>query len=138
MGVCVIVGATAYMGYIGVATSWQYYLTVDECVASAATLGADRIRVSGRIVPQSLQITADRRQATFSLEGRHRQLSVVCPGPLPDGLVDGLSVVVEGRLDESGCLRGEKIVTRCASKYESRPGDATSQPTDRAGKDGPG
>ncbi len=135
IGVCIIVGVTAYMAYLGIATSWQYYLTVDECVANAQTLRADRIRVSGRIAPQSLRIDADRRQAAFSLEGECRRLSVVCPGPLPDRLAEGIGVVVEGRLDESGCLCADKIVTRCASKYESTDGGATSQRTVRVGKD---
>ena len=96
-------------------------------------LAEDRIRVSGKVAAESLHVADDGRQAAFSLQGRRHRLPVVCPGPLPDRLAEGIDVVVEGRLDASGCLRGEKIVTRCASKYESR---ATSQRTARAGEDG--
>ncbi len=135
IGICVIVGVTAYMAYLGGSTGWQYYLTVDECVADAATIAEDRIRVSGTVAHQSLQIADDGKQASFSLQGRRHRLPVVCPGPLPDRLAEGIDVVVEGRLDASGCLRGEKIVTRCASKYESRP---SSQRAARTGKDGRG
>ena len=47
-------------------------------------------------------------------------LKVVCSGPLPDNLAEGIAVLVEGRLDDGGLLHGEKVLTRCASKYQSR------------------
>ncbi|NQT38031.1 MAG: cytochrome c maturation protein CcmE [Planctomycetes bacterium] len=137
IGVFVIVGVTAYMAYLGASTGWQYYLTVDECVADARALAEDRIRVGGTVAHQSLRITGDGRHAAFSLQGQRHRLPVVCTGPLPDRLSEGIDVLVEGRLDASGCLRGEKIIARCASKYESRPARATAQRAARAGKDGP-
>ena len=39
---------------------------------------------------------------------------------MPDNLAEGIAVLVEGRIDEAGLLRGEKVLTRCASKYQSR------------------
>ena len=134
----IIATVTAYMAYVGASTTWKYYITVDECVAGAATLGGDRIRVSGRVAENTLRIAPNRKQATFSLIGSQQQLPVVCPGPVPDHLAEGIDVVVEGRLDESGCLRGEKILTRCASKYQSQDSDASSHRTTRAGKEGRG
>ncbi len=123
----VIAGVTAYMAYVGASASWQYYLTPDECFSGAGEFRGDRIRVSGKIAANSLQITADRRQAVFSLEGTHETLSVVCSGPLPDNLAEGKDVVVEGRLEESGLLRGDKVLTRCAGKYESKKSPAASE-----------
>jgi cytochrome c-type biogenesis protein CcmE len=38
---------------------------------------------------------------------------------LPDNLVEGIDVVVEGTLEKQGRLRGEKVMTRCASKYQA-------------------
>lgn len=138
IGGVVVVGVTAYMAYVGASASWRYYLTVDECVADAATLGSQRIRVSGTVAADSLWIVADRKQAAFSLSGQGPQLPVVCSMPLPDNLAEGVEVVVEGRLDRSGRLQGEKIVTRCAGEYKSRDPGAASQRTARAGRDGPG
>ncbi len=126
----VIGGVTAYMAYLGASSSWQYYLTADECLAEADTLGDQRIRVSGKIAPNSLEIAEDRRRASFSLEGTGANLAVVCAGPLPDNLADGIDVVVEGRLDDRGNLQGVKVLTRCASKYESE------KPTALRGKGG--
>jgi cytochrome c-type biogenesis protein CcmE len=66
-----------------------------------------------------LRIRADRREATFVLQGAVGAVSAVCSGPLPDNLAEDMDVVVEGRLDNANSLRGEKLLTRCASKYES-------------------
>ena len=122
---CVLVtGIMGYMAYLGAAASWQYYLTVDECLASGSTLAGSRVRVSGKVASQSLQIAADHRQATFALQGAAEQLRVRCSGSLPDNLAEDMEVVVEGRVDDSGTLHGDRVLTRCASKYKSKPSSA--------------
>lgn len=118
IGGCVVVGVTAYMAYVGASASWKYYVTTDECAAGAGQFVGQRLRVSGKIAPQSLHIAADRRQADFVLQGTAAQLAVTCSGLLPDNLAEAMDVVVEGRLASPGLLRGEKVLTRCASKYD--------------------
>jgi cytochrome c-type biogenesis protein CcmE len=116
----VIAGVVAYMAFVGASAGWQYYMTTDECLANMAQAAGCRIRVSGKIAASSLQVAADRRQASFALAGTAGNLPVVCTGPLPDDLAASMEVVVEGRLESPGLLRGDKVLTRCASKYESR------------------
>jgi len=128
----VVAGATGYMAYLGASASWQYYLTVDECMANSSSVREARIRVGGRVAAGSLCIADDRRQAAFSLVGTGGDLSVICSGPLPDNLAENREVVVEGRLEPSGLLRGEKVLTRCSSKYNSRIPAASSQTAARA------
>ncbi len=119
IGGIVVVAATGMMAYLGASSSWQYYLDVDQCVSNGQDLLGDRIRVNGKVVPDSLNIEADRTQATFFLQGTEENLKVICSGPLPDNLAEGMDVVVEGRLQDPALLRGHKVLTRCASKYES-------------------
>jgi cytochrome c-type biogenesis protein CcmE len=119
-GAGIVVGVTAYMAYVGASASWQYYVTADECVARAAELIGSRVRVSGGVAAGSLQLAADRSQASFQLQGARSRLNVVCTGPLPDNLAEDIDVVVEGQLEAGGRLRGDKLLTRCASKYESQ------------------
>jgi cytochrome c-type biogenesis protein CcmE len=135
----VAVGTTAYVAYSAASSSWQYYVSVDECMANDAPRQGDRIRVNGTIAKDSLQIAADRTEASFALAGTKRDLPVICPGPLPDNLHDELQVVVEGRLDESGILRGEKLLTRCASKYAARsaPPPTEGLPSPQVPRGGP-
>jgi len=128
LGASIMIGATAYMGYVGARASWKYYVTADECLARGAQLEGSRIRVSGGIAAGSLHVAADRSQASFDLLGATGKLPVVCAGPLPDNLAENIDVVVEGRLEHDGRLRGDKLLTRCASKYESGEPDARDVP----------
>ncbi len=131
---CIVAGVTLYMAYLGTTSSWKYYLTVDECLADAPALIKQPMRVNGRIVVGSLDITTARQHATFSLAGSGGELPVSCTGPLPDNLAEDMDVVVEGRLDDSGSLLGEKVLTKCASKYASEKETiATTVPPSSAG-----
>lgn len=124
-GGVVLALVTGYVAYLGASSSWQYYLTVDECAAHADQFTEKRVRVSGRVAAGSLHIRQDRALASFVLEGQTSSLPAECPGPLPDNLAEDMDVVVEGTLESSGLLRGRKVLTRCASKYESgQPDDA--------------
>ena len=119
IGGLIIAGITAYMAYLGASASWQYYVSVDECLQGRSTLEGRRLRVGAKVVADSLRIDADRKRAVFSLNGESDDLPVVCSGTLPDNLAENIDVVVEGRLDDSGVLQGDKLLTRCAGKYDS-------------------
>jgi len=118
----VVAGVTAYMAYLGASSSWQYYMTVKECVDNARDVAGRRVRVSGSIAPGSLVISPDRQEARFSLTELGSTIPVVCKGPLPDDLspVKTVEVVVEGRLEGPCTLHGDKLITRCASKYDAK------------------
>jgi cytochrome c-type biogenesis protein CcmE len=128
IGVCMIAAATAYMGYGGASASWKYYLTSDECVANAAELVGSRMRVSGKVAADSLQRAVDSGEVTFSFAGTSGQLKVVAFEPLPDNFAEGMDVVVEGRLEKPDLFRGDKVLTRCASKYKSETAAASDGP----------
>ena len=108
-----------YLAYLGAASSWQYYLSVDEAAADSAQLIGKRIRVSGRVAAGSLKIDSNRRRAEFRLTGSRQTLYASCRCAMPDNLAENIDVVVEGTLQADG-IHGHKIMTRCASKYESK------------------
>ena len=116
----VVTCVTGYIAFVGGSTTWKYYLTVEECLAEEPSLLGKRLRVNGTVAPGSLSISDGRKSATFRLVGSKHDLSVVCPGPLPDNLEEGMQVVVEGEVQEGGLLKGEQVLTRCASKYEAQ------------------
>lgn len=119
VAIAAIASVTIYMAILGSRSSWQYYLSVEECVGNASELVDQPIRVSGKIVAGSLQVDPARQHASFRLGDHELQLDVDCQGPLPDNLSEEIEVVVEGRLAASGKLSGDRVLTRCASKYES-------------------
>lgn len=107
------------MAYLGASSSWRYYATVDECLSELPALTGQRIRVSGKIAAGTLQFAKERKQASFSLQGSSGTLQVNCSGILPDNLTEGREVVAEGLLESSAVLRCDKVLTQCASKYDS-------------------
>jgi cytochrome c-type biogenesis protein CcmE len=125
-----VVAVTVYMAFAGASANWQYYLTADECLARGDTLAKNRLRVGGKVAATTLRISSDRRQIAFTFQTAKEHLTVLCAGPPPDNLVEGMDVVVEGRLEGPGLLRGEKLLTRCASKYKSSPVDASGKPSE--------
>lgn len=122
-----IVSSAGWLAYVGGASSWQYYVTSDECLRDAAQLVGKRLRVQGTIGPGSLQIAADRQSATFDLEATTGRIEVTCDGPLPDNLRESIDVVVEGTLDSPAHMHGIRVLTRCASKYERQKEAANGQ-----------
>ena len=115
----VVATAIGYLAFLGAASSWQYYLSVDEAVADAPHLAGKRIRVSGHVAAGSLTIVDDRRQAKFELVGEMHELHATCRCALPDNLAENIDVVVEGTLQNEDIL-GQKVITRCASKYRQK------------------
>lgn len=126
----VIAMAIAYVVYLATGSSWQYYLQVDECVAQADQVLGRRLRVSGRVAAGSLSSSVERREVSFTLEGTEQRLRVTYHGSVPDQLAEGKEVVVEGALQRDGELKGETIITKCASKYAPE-GTGNSAEADR-------
>ena len=118
-GAVVAAASIAYLAFLGAANSWQYYLSVDETVADAANLKGKRIRVSGRVTPESLKISESRCEAEFDIAGARNKLHILCRCTLPDNLTENIEVVVEGVLQNYGIL-GHKVIMRCASKYDPK------------------
>jgi cytochrome c-type biogenesis protein CcmE len=114
-----VAGAIVYLTYLGAAESWQYYLTVDECLKDVSLHGGTCLRVSGKVAGGSLQIGPDRRQVVFMLQGAKGSLAVTFSGSIPDNLAENMDVVVEGRFENETQFHADKILTRCASKYQS-------------------
>jgi cytochrome c-type biogenesis protein CcmE len=131
IGAILVATAIGYLAYVGAASSWQYYLSVDEAVNDSARLTGKLVRVSGRVTPGTLAIGDDRRQARFELYGERHTMRVTCQCLLPDNLAENIDVVVEGTLCANG-ISGRKVITRCASKYESK--ETSNTPIDSSGK----
>jgi cytochrome c-type biogenesis protein CcmE len=120
IGAVVAAGAIGYLAYAGAADSWQYYLSVDEAVKDSVRLVGKRVRVSGRVATGTLTVAADRRRANFDLQSEQHTVRVACRCSLPDNLAENMDVVVEGTFKSDG-ISARKVITRCASKYESKP-----------------
>lgn len=128
----IITASMAYVIYLGASSNWQYYLQVDECIAQADQVRGQRLRVSGRVAAGSLSTAAARREVSFILEGNEKSMPVTYQGPMPDNMAEGKEIVVEGVLQPNGELKGETIITKCASKYASEDAARDAKPAQRA------
>ncbi|MCA9217312.1 MAG: cytochrome c maturation protein CcmE [Planctomycetales bacterium] len=126
IGTAIVLTVTAYMAYVGASSSWQYYLTVDECLTLQSDFPTRSIRISGDVLPGSLLIAANRIGAKFELKGTHDNLPVSFEGRVPDNFAEGQQVVVEGCLQSPLAFHADTVLTRCSSKYttESTPRNA--------------
>jgi len=122
MGGIIVLSATIYLACVGASSSWQYYLTVDECLSPTVGLAHRPIRVSGEVRLGSLIILAKRQGAEFELVGNRGNLHVCYAGHVPDNLAEARQVVVEGQLQESKVLQADYVLTRCSSKYAAPDG----------------
>jgi len=124
-GIVAIVGAISALAAMGVRDGWTYFLSVDEYVAQAQTHTPNqRVRVHGVVDGDSLQTKGASLEADFTILGDTSALPVHYSGVIPDMFQAGREVVVEGRVDDTGVLQADVLLTKCASKYASQDGQA--------------
>ena len=70
------------------------------------------------ILPVSLDWDTDNFTLSFTLADGAASLPVVYKGVVPDTFKPGEDVVAEGKSDQQGVFHADKLITRCAGKYE--------------------
>lgn len=122
VGGLVLAGAVAYLAVAGARSGWVYYVPVDEFEGAAAVPGAGmRVRLTGLVAEEGLEIQPGAMTASFSVMGQKRRVPVSYRGVIPDMFKAGAQVVVEGKMGEDGVFQADKVLTKCASKYEAQP-----------------
>ncbi len=122
--VVVIVGAVVWLAAGGISSDKTYYKTVAELQQMGTRAMGQRLRVAGDVEPGS--ITRKGSEVWFRLRQDQKTIQVVYTGssPLPDTFRDGAQALADGRLAENSVFRASQIQAKCASKYESKPGQA--------------
>ncbi|HEY2106244.1 MAG TPA: cytochrome c maturation protein CcmE [Candidatus Binataceae bacterium] len=131
-----IVAAIAYLIVIGIRSTSEYYLTVDEAAARQTELMGQPIRVAGRVkagtiswdpapLTLSFAITPLPPQDGAKVEpvSMHpaAEINVICKGqPKPDMFAPGRDVIVEGRLTAHNFVTADQVMTSCPSKYRPK------------------
>jgi cytochrome c-type biogenesis protein CcmE len=121
VGAVVIAIAVGVLLWVAVGRGSVYYYTVSELVAGGTQ---HDIRVSGRLVPGSLQGLGT-TDLTFSLHDRDKTgevIPVTYSGQLPDGFKTNpdIDVIAEGTY-EDGSFHASVITTQCPTKYQAAP-----------------
>ena len=130
-GLMLTIGAVAF----GVATftkqgaSLDHY-TPDQLIAeSPATLTRRGLQVDGYVAEGTERFDPTVPELRFQVRDLEKKAFVRVvyrEGLKPDTFKEGEGVVVEGRYDPvTQTIEASKLLTKCPSKYEAKPGEAT-------------
>jgi len=122
VGIGVIVGSMAFLGWLGYSDSKTYYHTIAELTTLQGSARNHRMRVGGTVEPGSIRRLAGRVDFVLEGEGKSLPVSYVGSDPLPDTFVDKSQALVEGQPGSDGRFVAEHVQAKCASKYEAAPG----------------
>lgn len=146
LGGLLMLAAVIYLVISSTAQSAEYFMTVEELQAQAATLGQRQVRVSGAVVPETVQYNADTLELTFTvanMPGSQKEidrqgglatalrkaaadpaaarLMVHYVGPKPDLLRPEASAILAGRLRSDGVFHASEVLFKCPTRYEEAP-----------------
>lgn len=114
-----------------IGTTGTFYMTVDELVVNKAKAEGKPIKVSGKIVGDSIKWEPDKILLSFDLEGESNEIiSVHYEGVKPDSMNDGWEAIVEGELTSNGTIIASELLVKCPSKYEAMEEDGEEIPED--------
>ena len=140
IGVGLIALAIGYLIFSSIRTTSEYYLTVTEVAARQSELGAQSIRVAGRVKPGNIGWDPNSLTLKFEIApipdidasgAPVKPVSVVASDPVsfrviaagepkPDMFAPGRDVIVEGKLGPDGAIAATQVMTSCPSKYRPK------------------
>jgi cytochrome c-type biogenesis protein CcmE len=113
--ICIAIGFLAVTGFLN---SNRYYYTVSEAAALGSEIYGRDVRIDGNVVPDSINSDVGTLTLTFTVSEGDDRIAVVFHGAVPDNFKPDAEVVVEGKMDPSGVLQADNVLTKCPSKYE--------------------
>ena len=143
IGGALIVVAVVYLIATTLQSTAQYFYTVDEMKAKAASIAGQNLRASGAVLGET--ISYDPETLTIRFEMAHvsadqkdidaqgglamalhnavtnpnaSRITVVYVGPRPDLLQNEAQAIVTGKLGEDGVFYADELLLKCPTRYE--------------------
>ncbi len=129
IAVLLIVSSFVYLVFLGMKEGSMYYLEVSEFFNRLDTLGREKVRINGEIIPGSVNYDSGTMKLSFSLKDKDMEdsphLKVVYKGSPPDLLEqEGVTLVAEGSYNrKTGIFEAKQLLVKCPSKYEKKEGE---------------
>ena len=120
----VILGVLVWLAASGINESKTYYKTISELKALSPSQMSQRVRVTGDVVPGSIQRQGTVVRFTIVEKQNNLMLNVRYTGkdPLPDTFRDSAQAMADGKMNANGTFVANSIAAKCPSKYEAVPG----------------
>ena len=119
LGGIIVIGALAWLGFVGFEESKSYYITVEEYSNLHKDLAGKTLKVAGDVVEGSIDRTKPQLEFVIAHQGKSLKVRYVGKDVLPDTFKDGSKAVVEGSVSTDGVFQARHIEAKCASKYEA-------------------
>ncbi len=124
IGTIVLGAAAGYLLYQAAWSSLAYCCTVDEFVDGTVQKTAAKnnctVRLVGQIKADTI-VQGGQMQLDFQLAGQKNAVPVQYNGMMPNNFTAGKEIFVEGKMGADGVFQAQRILTRCESKYKSKP-----------------
>ena len=127
VGGAIVAAVMAYLIVTSLRGGSSYYLTIAELQTRRTDIVDRSVRVSAVVDKETIDYDVKSLTLRFDLVDEGGRLPVVYSGVKPDMLAGSESVVVEGRLLDSGLLQADTILLKCPSKYVEAADEETAQ-----------
>jgi cytochrome c-type biogenesis protein CcmE len=121
----VIALAVAYLVTMGLHGTTEYFLTVSELQAKGASAQNQMLRVSGTLIPGSLEHDADGLGVHFLIADAAATTPLTVTytgGQVPDTMADtsagDVEIVAEGKLNAQGSFAANDVLAKCPSRLQ--------------------
>lgn len=126
----VILATLAWLAFTGIQQSKSYFVTVSE-LNSMPRAKEVRLRVSGNVVPGSIQYHTGEVDFALQQGGHKLKVAYIGTDPLPDTFVANAQAVAAGQLLSDGNFKATGVQAKCASKYEPKGVRTSGRPMPR-------
>jgi len=155
VGGLIIVAAIIYLIVTSTQNTAQYFLTVQELKDQGAAGIGKNVRVSGSVVPETINydaqnlvlhftvanVPADQKEIDAQgglaavlhaavIDPNTARMEIVYNGVMPDLMKGEAQAIMDGRVDENGIFHADTLLMKCPTRYESDVPNqaATAQP----------
>lgn len=112
-----IAGAVLYLVLANTRASAEYYMSIGE-LQHCATCSSQTVRVAGQVAAGTIQRDNQTQVLRFTMSDGKLTMPVVYGGIVPDAFNPGLTVVVEGHI-QNGTFQAQTLLAKCPSKFQS-------------------
>jgi len=111
----IVAACVGYLIYSAAGGASEYYLTVSELQAHAAS---GDVRVAGEVQDDVIRSNGG-LTVTFTEKDKTASVPVTYSGTLPDIFKPGITVVAEGTLGADGVFHARLLLAKCPSRFST-------------------
>jgi cytochrome c-type biogenesis protein CcmE len=118
VGGALIAVAIIYLIYAATQSTAAYFLTVGELYDKGAAIYDRNVRVSGKVVGDSVDFNSRDLILQFQIVDENgTALPVVFNGPKPDQMRQDAEAIIQGKFD-GNAFQAQELLLKCPSRYE--------------------